>query len=481
LTFTQLEFLVFLAGVLVVYWMLPRRGQNVWLVAATFVFYGWVHPGFVLLLLASVLLHWSAGLAMDTWPAWRLAFLRLAIFGSVVMLGVFKYLDFLVANVAAALAALGLETDLHTLGILLPVGISFYTFQTLSYSIDVYTRAIPAERSLPRYLSTVAFFPQLVAGPIGRTGDLLPQFANERVLDFARMRSGVSLALWGIVKKTVVADTIAPYVNAIYAADQPSNAMAWAAALGFMVQILADFSAYTDIARGTARLFGIELKQNFDHPYRATSPEDFWRRWHISLSEWLRDYVYLPIYDWKWARRWVRPPGLPDDFKSRVARAAMLTMLFSGLWHGAAWHFVVWGGFWGVLHVVWVYAKPLVPKRWTNGRWVTPLGIALMLVLNLCAHQIFREPFLARLPGRFLGNPFAGTEDELVVATMMLSVALAGAAVLLLAELFRDHVLARIRTREWSVPIETSLWAAAAWCTFTFAWQSEAEFIYFRF
>ncbi len=481
MTFAQVEFLAFLAVVLAIYWLLPRRGQNAWLVLASFVFYGWVHPWFVLLLLYSTALHWCAGYAMAVWPAWRLTFLRLAILGSVLFLGAIKYLDFLIVNVAAVLEWLGLNADLNTLGILLPVGISFYTFQTLSYTIDVYTGAVPAVRSFPKYLSTVAFFPQLVAGPIGRTGDLFPQLGNERRLDLTIVRSGVSLALWGIVKKTVVADTIAPYVNAIYAAENPSNAMAWAAAFGFMIQIFADFSAYSDIARGTARLFGIELKQNFDHPYRAASPEEFWRRWHVSLSEWLRDYVHLPLYDWKWARRWLRLPGIPDDFRSRVARASLLTMLFSGLWHGAAWHFVVWGLFWGVLHVVWVYAKPASQLRATRRRWTRPAGIALMLVLNLCAHQIFREPFLARLPGRFLGNPFAGSPDEIVVATMMLSVAVGGAAFLLLAEILWDRVVAPLQRTALGAPLETSLWAAAAWGTFTFAAQSQAEFIYFRF
>jgi len=480
-TFAQVEFLAFLVVVLAVYWFLPRRGQNGWLVLTSFVFYGWVHPWFVVLLMYSIVLHWGAGTAMAIWPAWRLTFLRLAILGSVLFLGAFKYLDFLIVNVAAVLEWLGLRSDLHTLGILLPVGISFYTFQTLSYTIDVYTGAIPAVRSFPQYLSTVAFFPQLVAGPIGRTGALLPQFENERRIDLVTFRSGVSLALWGLVKKTVVADTIAPYVNVIYAAENPSNAMAWAAAFGFMVQILADFSAYSDIARGTARLFGIELKQNFDHPYRAASPEEFWRRWHVSLSEWLRDYVHLPLYDWKWGRRYLRVPGVPDDFKSRVARASLLTMMFSGLWHGAAWHFVVWGSFWGVLHVVWVYAKPAVQPRVKGARWVRPVGIAIMLVLNLCAHQIFREPYLARLPGRFFGNPIAGNPDELVVATMMLSVALAGVAFLLLAGLIRDRVVAPLSRTVVAAPLETSLWAAAAWGTFTFAWQSQAEFIYFQF
>jgi D-alanyl-lipoteichoic acid acyltransferase DltB (MBOAT superfamily) len=481
MTFAQVEFLAFFAVVFVAYWALPRRAQNVWLTATSLVFYGWVHPWFVLLLLYSALLNWGAARVMDAGPAdWRRAALQVAIAGNVLLLGTFKYLDFFVENVAAVLETLGVDADLHTLGLLLPVGISFYTFQTVSYTVDVYLRKVKAERSLLTFLCFVAFFPRLIAGPIERAGDLLPQIRNERTLDLERFRSGVSLAAWGIVKKTVVADTLAPYVNAIYGAEAPSNAMAWAAALAFMVQILADFSAYTDIARGSARLLGFELHDNFDHPYAAASPEEYWRRWHITFSEWLRDYVYLPLYDWK-RIRWLRLPGTKDDFRSRLARASFLTMLFSGLWHGAAWHFVLWGAWWGLLHVVWIYGRRTGKKPAARRRWLRPAGIGVMLVLNLIAHQLFREPFIARLPARFLGNPFAGTREELVVATLMLSIAFAAAAFLLVAAFLRDRVVPRIRHLPVFLPVETSLWAVAAWATYTFAWQSEAEFIYFQF
>src|SRR5688572_18556242 len=277
MTFAQVEFLAFFAVVFAVYWALPRRAQNVWLVATSLVFYGWVHPWFVLLLLYSAVLNWGAAVVMDTRPAWKLTALRVAIAGNVLLLGTFKYLDFFVENVAAVLDLVGLKADLHVLGILLPVGISFYTFQNVSYVVDVYLGKVKAERSFLTFSCYVAFFPRLIAGPIERAGDLLPQLHADRTLDVERFRSGVSLAAWGIVKKTVVADTLAPYVNAIYGAEAPSNAMAWAAALGFMVQILADFSAYTDIARGTARLLGFELRKNFDHPYAAASPEEFRR------------------------------------------------------------------------------------------------------------------------------------------------------------------------------------------------------------
>ena len=481
MTFVQVEFLFFLIAVLAVYWVLPRRGQNLLLVIASLIFYGWVHHWFVGLLLYSSVLDFSCSNAMERWPEYKKRFLWISILGNALLLGAFKYLDFFIENVAAVLSALGLGADLQVLGILLPVGISFYTFQTLSYTIDVYRGTLKPEKQFVTFLCYVGFFPQLVAGPIERATRLLPQFHRDRTIDFAQARSGISLALWGVAKKVIVADTLAPYVNAIYAAEDPSNAMAWAAAFGFMLQMLADFSAYTDIARGVARLLGFDLTHNFDHPYLAASPDEFWQRWHISFSDWLRDYVFFPLYDWGWARRWLRIPGVPDDTRSRIARAALLTMLFSGLWHGAAWHFVLWGAFWGVLQVAWTYLKPLVPRAVSGHRLARPGGIALMLFFNLIAHQLFREPVLARLPERFLSNPFGGTWEELVVAALMLTMAVAGAVFLNLAMLFELFVYPRLKDKPVWLPIETTLWCLAAWSAFTFARQTQADFLYFAF
>jgi alginate O-acetyltransferase complex protein AlgI len=480
MTFVQLEFLWFLLAVFAAYWVLPRRGQNVLLLIASFVFYGWVHPWFVGLLLYSSVLDWACSNAMAVWPERKRRFLWVSILGNALLLGAFKYLDFFIENVAAALSLVGLGADLHVLGILLPVGISFYTFQTLSYTVDVYRGALKPERSFATFLCYVSFFPQLVAGPIERATRLLPQFHRDRTLDWERFRSGISLALWGVTKKVIVADTLAPYVNAIYAVDEPSNAMAWAAAFGFMLQMLADFSGYTDIARGVARLLGFELTRNFDHPYLARSPDEFWRRWHISFSDWLRDYIFFPLYDWAWGRRWLRIPGVPDDTRSRIARAALLTMLFSGLWHGAAWNFVLWGAFWGVLQVGWSYL-PKAPKAVTGHPLARPGSIGLMLAINLVAHQLFREPVLSRLPSRLLGNPFAGSYDELVVAALMLTMALAGAAFLNLAMLFELFVWPRVKDHPVALPIETTLWCLGGWAAFTFARQTQADFLYFAF
>ncbi len=481
MSFVQSEFLILFSTVLVLYWQLPRRAQNFLLVAASLVFYGWVHLWFVGLLLYSALLDWTASNAMVRFADWKLTWLRVSLVSNALLLGAFKYLDFFIENVAAALVPMGLGDDLHVLGIILPVGISFYTFQTMSYTIDVYRGDVEPEPSFLTFLNYVCFFPQLVAGPIERAADLLPQFHRDRVFDWWKLRSGLSLALWGVFKKVVIADTAAPYVNTIFAAELPSNAMAWAATFGFMVQMLADFSAYSDIARGTARMLGFQLSVNFDHPYLAASPVEFWQRWHITFSNWLRDYVFYTVYDWRWGRRWLRIIGLPDSVRIRVAQAALLTMLFSGLWHGAAWHFVLWGALWGVAQILWDVAARLAPASLRRSRFAGVLGISLMLAIQLLAHLVFREPELARIGGRLSSSPLAGTADELVVATLMLAVAAAGAAILVIAMWCERTVIPRLEQAGLWTVVEPSLWAAASWLVLVFARQTQADFLYFAF
>ncbi len=471
MTFAQSEFGLFLVVVVALYWLLPRRGQNLLLVAASFLFYGWIHPAWVLLLLYSAVLDYGCARGMAARPDRKLWFLRLSLLGNALLLGTFKYLDFFLENVATAISFFGLSANVETLGILLPVGISFYTFQTMSYTLDVYWGKIEARRNFVDYLLFVSFFPQLVAGPVERAGNLLPQFEADRTWSWEQTRWGVSLIVWGLFKKVVIADALAPYVNAIFATDQPSRAMAWAAALGFMVQMLADFSAYSDIARGSARLFGIELMRNFRHPYLAASPIEFWERWHISFSAWLRDYVFFPTYlsrSWSW---------LPMD---NAIRATLLTMLFSGLWHGAAWHFVLWGVFWGVVQVTWQVVGARVPS-WGSGHWQRPAQVGLMIAIGWIAHLIFREPSLLRLATYFAGSPLAGTFEERVVAGVMLAFALAGAFTLTVAMLAELYVLPRLRKTAAWFPIETSLWALAGIAIYTFARQTQTDFLYFQF
>ncbi|MBN1337437.1 MAG: MBOAT family protein, partial [Deltaproteobacteria bacterium] len=290
MTFVQIEFVAFLAIVFTIYVLFRRfRAQNVVLLLASLVFYGWVHPWFLALLLFTATLDYLSGRAMARWPARKRWFLAASLTGDLGLLGYFKYADFFLENVRAGLDALGIPSAIGPIGVFLPVGISFYTFQSLSYIIDVYRGDTQPRRNLLDYFLFVAFFPQLVAGPILRADALLVQVERPRRITWEGFASGLSLALWGAFKKICVADVVADYVDKAFQLQAPNAALVAAATLGFGVQILADFSGYTDIARGVARMMGFELPLNFDHPYLAKSPSDFWRRWHISFSSWIRD------------------------------------------------------------------------------------------------------------------------------------------------------------------------------------------------
>ncbi|MBA2585412.1 MAG: MBOAT family protein, partial [Chthoniobacterales bacterium] len=338
MSFHSLLYLLFFAVVLSIYWALPRRGQNLLLVAASYLFYGWQHPWFLLPLWASTLVDYACALGIERSPPWRKVFLCVSIGASVALLATFKYAGFAIENVNALLAQFQAEPWHATMRLVLPAGLSFYTFQSIGYVVDVYAGRVRAVRYLPDYALYVSFFPQLVAGPIERAGHMLPQYRSTRVFDATAWQQGLSLMLWGFFKKLVIADNVALVANKVFALSQPTFPVLWAGVLAFAVQIYADFSGYTDIARGSARLLGIELMRNFNHPYLATSPADFWRRWHISLSTWLRDFIYIPL-------------GGSRRGAARAALNLMLTFSLSGLWHGASWNYVLWGVYWGLLIV----------------------------------------------------------------------------------------------------------------------------------
>lgn len=336
--FHSLDFVVFFLVTVTLYWQLSHRWQNRLLLAASYVFYGWVTPWFLILLVTSTSIDYWAALRMEADPAHKKRYLAFSIASNMGMLAYFKYANFFIDNVAAILTTVGLATSPHVLTVVLPVGISFFTFQALSYTIDVYRGQLRARRSLVDVATFVAFFPQLVAGPIERASHLLPQVEGERHFSPDGARSGLLLMAWGFFKKLVIADNVGLIADKVFALEAPAFEMLWAGVFAFAIQIYADFSAYSDIARGTARWFGFELMVNFDHPYLARGPQDFWRRWHISLSTWFRDYVYIPL------------GGSRYGFGRELA-AILATFVLSGFWHGASWNYVLWGFFHGLLLV----------------------------------------------------------------------------------------------------------------------------------
>ena len=339
MNFQSYDFLELLIAVLAIYWFLPRVGQNALLLAASYVFYAFVHPWLAVLLFGYTVVNYLAARGVRTYPRHSGKIVLVAVASSIAVLVVFKYLGFFVENVAQLGSAIGINTDPLVLQILLPAGISFYTFQTLAYVIDVHKGRVEPRTSFLDVALYISFFPQLVAGPIERASRLLPQFERRRPFNSDEVRDGVYLILWGLFKKLVVADNVAMVATKVFAMQEPSVPLLAVGVLAFGVQILADYSGYTDIARGTAKVLGIRLSQNFDNPYLAKSPIDFWRRWHISLSTWFRDYVYIPL-------------GGSRGSTLKNATVLMATFLLTGLWHGAAWNFVLWGGYHGALILV---------------------------------------------------------------------------------------------------------------------------------
>ena len=332
-------FLQFLAAFLLLYWLLRNnlRARNILIVLASYLFYGWWDYRFLGLLIFSSVLDFIVGLgiARQTDQQRRKLWLACSIVANLTILGFFKYFDFFVLSFEAVLEQLGVHVSTRTLGIILPVGISFYTFQAMSYTIDVYRREIPPTRNLVNFLAYVAFFPQLVAGPIERARHLLPQF--DRTLSITRpmLEEGFWLMCWGMFKKVFIADNLDPLVSMVYGNSSYSAPAVALATVAFGVQIYCDFSGYSDIARGTARILGFDLMLNFNVPYAAASIREFWRRWHISLSTWLRDYLYISL-------------GGNRAGKTRTYMNLWITMVLGGLWHGAAWNFALWGIWHGV-------------------------------------------------------------------------------------------------------------------------------------
>jgi D-alanyl-lipoteichoic acid acyltransferase DltB (MBOAT superfamily) len=338
--FASLSFVLFCLLVFAVYWSIRNyRWQNAFLILANYFFYAWWDWRFCGLMLLSSLIDFVIGIALSGTEHQRKRRILLwtAIACNLAILCTFKYYGFFVENLRALVTQLGLNLHITTYNIILPIGISFYTFQSMSYSIDIYRRQLEPTRNIIDYLAFVSFFPQLAAGPIERAGRLLPQFARPRTFDPQYAADGLRLILWGMAKKILLADRLAIIVDQIYGnAGDASGALLAFATVCFAFQIYCDFSAYSEIGKGTAQLFGITLMRNFAYPYFSQSVGEFWRRWHISLSTWFRDYIYIPLGGNK-----------VSAFRTRIN--LLVTFLISGFWHGAAWRFLAWGAIHGLL------------------------------------------------------------------------------------------------------------------------------------
>lgn len=346
--FNSLPFLIFFPVVVFLYFLIPKRAQYIWLLAASYFFYMSWNAKYALLLLFTTGITYIAGRIIEKKRGMLLA--KAAVAGSLVLnlviLFLFKYFDFFLDNINRVLHILGIQVLSPAFDVVLPVGISFYTFQALGYTIDVYRGEVKAEKNFLKYALFISFFPQLVAGPIERSKNLLKQVNEKHSFQFERVREGLLLMLWGYFLKIVIADRIAIIVDTVYGNYETFGGYYLiVATILFAFQIYGDFSGYSTIAIGAAKIMGFELMENFDSPYLARSVTEFWRRWHISLSSWFRDYLYIPL-------------GGNRKGTSRKYINLFLVFLASGMWHGASWAYIFWGGINGIYQIIGNWLKP---------------------------------------------------------------------------------------------------------------------------
>jgi len=469
--FNSAEFLIFLPIVFGLYWFVFKslRSQNLLITAASLVFYGWWDYRFLGLIIFSIFLDYICSLAIQGTddPKRRKLFLGISLLGNLGLLAFFKYFNFFIESWVEAWAAFGVTMEVSTLRIILPVGISFYTFQTLSYTIDVYRRELRATPDFIAFTAYVSFFPQLVAGPIERAVALLPQILQPRKFDKTQAVDGIRLMIWGFVKKIAIADTLSPLVSEIFANHQEHGfAVLLTGAVLFAFQIYGDFSGYSDIAIGLSKLFGFELMSNFRFPYFSRDIAEFWRRWHISLSTWFRDYVYIPL-------------GGSKGGKYASLRNIFIIFLVSGFWHGANWTFVIWGGIHALLYVP-LFVFNLNRKN-TGGvlaenSWFPSFselaGVLITFVMVTLAWVFFRAEsashaleYLAGLGRWDIHLPEKYAMGLLILVPFVLA----------------EYVQRKDERQPWLMKNDMVLMASILLCLFAYFRNIETEFIYFQF
>ena len=473
--FNSVHFLIFFPIVVLGYFVVPKKIKNLWLLIASYYFYMSWKPVYALLIFFSTLSTYLRGLAIDKSKskAGAKAVLAVNIIINIAILFYFKYFNFFIEIITSLVPGLQLQQNNNLLAV---VGISFYTFQSLGYSIDVYRKKVPAEKNFLTYALFVSFFPQLVAGPIERSENLLPQLKKTYKFDYNRVTDGLVLMAWGFFKKMVIADGCGKIVDIVFDNISSYGGLRFMiAAVLFAFQIYGDFSGYSDIAIGAANVIGIKLMKNFDHPYFAQSPVDFWRRWHISLSGWFMDYVYIPL-------------GGSRKGKLRTAFNLMVTFLVSGLWHGANLTYVVWGGINGLYNIIYRF----MPKPKNKIKWLAPLKILGTFLLVDFSWIFFRAANLsdAVYIVKNLGGVIPGllTKGALTARLKSVSffsnngVSLVCCLLFMLAvEMWenKSSIVEKINNAKW--PVRWAFYYAVALLILFFGNFGKSRFIYFQF
>ncbi len=470
--FNSLPFLVFIAVFLPVYFLLKGRARLVFCLAASYFFYGWWDARFLSLIMLSTVIDYVLGLKIsqtEEQPE-RKKMLLISVFMNLGVLAFFKYFNFFTDSFMSLMNTVGIEASWNTLNIILPVGISFYTFQSMSYTIDLYRRKIEVESDFIRFATYISFFPQLVAGPIVRASDLLPQFRKDHQFDWNEFKMGLGQVLVGFFKKVAVADSLALVVDQIFTSPAGFSSLNLVVGVIFYsFQIYCDFSGYSDIAIGLARMMGFHFPMNFRTPYFSKNFSEFWTRWHISLSSWLRDYLYISL-------------GGNRGGTLFTYRNLMITMLLGGLWHGASWAFVFWGFLHGSYLIVQRLSSPYVTKVETAlqvPKWLSnALSIALVYFLTCFAWIYFRSPDFATANTIISG--IAALEGTSLVNMFWIAQGFLLIGMLLIVEVVDTKVdLPEIAER--SPVFQIASYALILWSIALLGTFGQSQFIYFQF
>lgn len=470
--FNSYLFALFLPVVFILYWFVFNRNlrvQNFFLVVAGYVFYGWWDWRFLFLIAFSTLFDFGIGILLDKTSdqAKRKIFFLSSCVVNIGLLAFFKYFNFFIDNFILAFSAIGYHIPPISLKVILPVGISFYTFQSLSYTADIYRGKMNATRDLVSFAAFISFFPQLVAGPIERAIHLLPQFRQARVFDRANAVVGMRQILWGLFKKIVIADTIAVYVDQIFSSyDTLPGSSLLLGAVYFAVQIYCDFSGYSSIAIGTARLFGFSLMENFNYPYFSSSVTEFWRKWHISLTSWFRDYVYVPL-------------GGNRGTTIRTVFNTLFVFALSGFWHGANWTFIAWGLLNGIYLVPNVIRGKKIDKNIEHVVTLTTIAkMAITFFLITITWVFFRSANLGQA-FHYLGGIFSLSSFQYPVQHGM-AMTLPLILILFSVEWCRKYGITRVQPQFTPIYVRWGMYLALILACFAF-FKQDQTFIYFQF
>jgi len=465
--FISYNFLVFFLIVFVLYWCIPeQRWQNILLLISSLVFYGWLIQWHVVFLLVSILFDYFLALGMARWRSNAVLLMRAGVVINIAILIAVKYYFLFNASLADWFRQLGLSGDVFLARIILPLGVSFYVLKKISYLIEVGKGSLPQTRNFITYATYISYFPQVFSGPLDRPQNLIRQLETSRSWKASDFYQAWPLILMGLFKKLVIANTVKVIVDQMFIMKEPSKVFLLVGAMGFTLQILADFSSYTDLSRGISFLLGLETMKNFNRPYLALMPADFWNRWHISFSSWLRDYIFFPLR--RMILKWNSFPQI-----LAVSIPVLVTMLISGLWHGIGMNFVIWGLYYGLLGVVYQYIGLRGDWHPTNkfGHFVAWLVMFFFIVTGWL---IFRSPSMAWLWQAVAYGPFYRTLQELITAgILMLMIAFYA------LPLIAGYLIERYHPDQ--VNLRALYYAAATILVILYTNSSSPDFIYFQF